>query len=318
MQDYTIDYEEYFNRQMVGCTPSWPTGSDFKWIIWLSWYCTNFTAYGNENPTNRRDSQPWDHDIYYCSSKTNKNTKDWMLVVKEADSCKIGWRQSYRQYETFFIDVWEDTDDEDKDKVWDWDDYNLGFAINGANAIPDADHIQELYLISHDGKSRLFFRRKLYKQNAWYNQYKIEMLRLRWFDAGRKHNFNDVSSGNVWIYDWKIDTRACDYWMWFKWNWKSISWAYADYNLPKDVDDCWIPLTHWSSSVLARNIWLSPTTDSDLSWNAPNRQINAYMKILTVNWVYIPYYLTWSMSESFSNFKVPLETTINMKDFYIN
>ena len=56
MQDYTIDYEEYYNRQMVWCVNSGGllTWGNFKWNIWLSGYCTQFTAYWNENSTDRR------------------------------------------------------------------------------------------------------------------------------------------------------------------------------------------------------------------------------------------------------------------------
>ena len=50
-------------------------------------------------------------------------------------------------------------------------------------AIEDSDHIQEIYLISHDGKDRLYFRRKLIHQEGEQLQYKIQMLRLKGFDA---------------------------------------------------------------------------------------------------------------------------------------
>ena len=204
--------------------------------------------------------------------------------------------------------------------VWDADDINKWSTVGGPfviNAIEDANHIQELYFISHDWKSRLYFRRKLV--NTWdWAQYKIQMLRLRWFDAWSKHSFGDVSSGNVWLYDWVIDTWACDYWMWFIWSWWwNVWWAYTWYKLPVDADDCWIDLTHGSTTVSAWNIIISPTTDSDLAWAEQNRQINAFMKILTVNWVYVPFY-NWKVSDSIKDFKMPLETTINMKDFYRN
>ena len=48
MQDYTIDYEEYFNRQMVWCVNNWwdlLTWVNFERNIWLSWYCTEFTRW---------------------------------------------------------------------------------------------------------------------------------------------------------------------------------------------------------------------------------------------------------------------------------
>jgi len=39
--EYTIDYEEYFNRSQVGCS----NGSSFWDISSSSGYCSNFTAY---------------------------------------------------------------------------------------------------------------------------------------------------------------------------------------------------------------------------------------------------------------------------------
>lgn len=47
-QDYTIDYEEYFNRKMVGCDGI-NKGNNFDWTVNTNGYCEAFTAYGNEN-----------------------------------------------------------------------------------------------------------------------------------------------------------------------------------------------------------------------------------------------------------------------------
>lgn len=331
MEDYTIDYEEYYNRQMVWCSKWWGSfwrGSGFTWNTWLSWYCTEFTTYGNGNSISSNGiqhglgaSESGHHAIYYCSSSASKKQEiNGLNVVYEKDDCwKLGGKQSYGQYAALFSDVMGDTD-WNKDLVWDSDDVKMWRAFNDISAIQDWNNIQELYFISHDGKNRLFFRRKL-TNITWdnYMQYKIQILRLRWFDAWMKHNLNDVSSGNVWIYDWVIDTWTCDAWLWFIWKWASIdeNWSlYPYYRLPSDENDCWVDLTKWSSSVLAWNIMISPLMDSDLAWEEKERQINAYMKILIVNWIYLPYYLPWSVSRSISDFKVPLETTINMKDFY--
>ena len=331
MQDYTIDYEEYYNRQMVWCTEDWDVGADFKWEISTWGYCTEFTAYGNENSVWKVDATY--HNVYYCSSiwsvDTNCNDSyttrdDTIPKVYKINNCwKVAGKQSYGQYAALFKNVKWDTDSNSDmiwkhNCVWDADDENLWKPFNSSiNAIMDADHIQELYFISHDWKSRLFFRRKLVNIDDNSAHYKIQMLRLRWFDAWEMHNFS-VITGNVWLYDWVIDTWACDYWMWFVGNWTDIWWVvYSGYKLPADVDDCWIDLTRWSTSVTAWNIVISPTTDSDLAWSEPDRQINAYMKILTVNWVYAPYYVG-KVSDSIRDFKVPLETTINMKDFYRN
>ena len=320
MQDYTIDYEEYYNRQMVWCVAWWLTWSSFKRNVWMSGYCTAFTAYGNENSTNRKTwtstqrLNSWYHDIYYCSENTSQDKFPYSKVVEQNQCWKVWTRQSFGQYKALFMDVWKDTD-KDVNIIWDSDDFDLGSAINDINAVMDEDNVQELYLISHDGKSRLFFRRKLIKTHDQYAQYKIQMLRLRWFDAGQKHNL-DNTSDNPWLYDWVIDTWTCDAWMWFERKWDSIGWAYPEYKLPKDADDCWVDLTHWSATITARNLQISPVSDPDLYRAEQDRQINPYIKILTVNGVYPPYY--WKLSDSIVDFKLPLQTTINVKSFYQN
>ena len=326
MQDYTVDYEEYYNRQMVWCNEWWGIGSSFEWNTWLSWYCSIFTAYGNYNSTQRKlkagtKIETWYHDIYYCTTveeweQCQWNERDHGDPAVYKNNCgKIGSWQSFWQYAALFKDVKTDSDD-NKNSVWDSDDRNLWkTVINDINAIANSDNIQELYFISHDGKSRLYFRRKLVKTQDKYAQYKIQMLRLRWFDAWQKHNFGETTQ-NEWLYDGQIDTWACDAWMGFIWQWESISWAYADYKLPKDENDCWMDLTRWSTSVLSRKITISPTTDSELAWAEDNRQINAYTKVLMVNGIYLPYY--GSLTDSAGDFRVPLQTIINMKDFYRN
>ena len=76
----------------------------------------------------------------------------------------------------------------------------------------------ELYLISQDGKRRLFLRNRLIASGDWNNNgivgdsvseklYTLEILRLKGFDAGTDHNLDTVRGGT---YDGKIDTWACD------------------------------------------------------------------------------------------------------------
>ncbi len=333
MQDYTVDYEEYYNRQMVWCTEWWGTGDNFKWQT-SSWYCSNFTAYGNYNSTDKCVDSACNipisgnyHNIYYCTtldggvqSHKGKVRNRWAPAVYKDDVCGRRWTfQSFWQYAALFVDV-KDVVWSGKNSVWDSDDRNLWETVkSGINAIADADDIQELYFISHDGKNRLYFRRKLVKTKDKYSQYKIQMLRLRWFDAWQKHDFNETTN-NEWLYDWKIDTWACDAWMWFKpkdtTGRHNLWWAYTEYYLPLNEDDCWMDLTRWSTTVSSRKITISPTTDSELAWAKDNRQINAYMKILLVNGLYPPYY--GMLTDSAWDYKVPLQTTINMKDFYRN
>ena len=329
MEDYTVDYEEYYNRQMVWCVWTNKRWNNFDRNIWMSGYCTNFTAYGNENGNLTQSGSEKYHNLYYCSSKQSQWGDLWHTrVIHPFSSCgTIGssfWnstRQSYGQYAALFIDVkggeW--------DIVWDNDDEELWYLVNaGIDAIGDPDDIQELYLISHDWTRRLYFRRKLdreYEDENWkkYKQYKIQMLRLRWFDAWRMHNFS-TDSQNKWLYDWVIDTWACDYSMWFEWHGNVIDagWAYSGYHLPQDENDCRLDLTQWTTNLFAWNIAISPRWDADLYWAKRNRQVNSYMKIMIINKIYFPsiYGSSSRIADTVKDFSVPLETTINMKDFY--
>lgn len=319
LEDYTIDYEEYYNRQMVGCVWDAARWAGFKRNVWLSGYCTNFTAYWNYNSTNRNLIGTGYHDLYYCSNSTQKLWIDASYhKVLRKDSCWMtpGY-QSFGQYKTLFVDVGKNTDN-DGDAIWDSDDSNLGTTVHDMiNAIMDYDNVQELYFISHDGKNRLYFRRAL--AATWENgevQYRIQMLRLKWFDAWQKHNFSETKN-NEWLYDGQIDTWVCDAWMWFSCAWDWIGWVYPGYNLPADVDDWWVDLTQWWSNIIAWKATVSPTTDSELARSEEKRQINAYMKLLIVSGIYPPYY-NGRMAESTREFQVPIETLINMKDFYRN
>lgn len=317
MQDYTIDYEEYFNRQMIGCVAWWGTGSNFKWNIWISWHCTTFTAYWNENSTQRNIGQhhiinSGFHDIYSCSSSVSNNTEgniNWFRhAIQQSDCWKFWVKQWFGQYEALFTDVKEVKLDNDDEELW------RMVTNNDIRAIRDDKNIQELYLISHDGKKRLYFRRNLVNQSSGYAQYRVQLLRLRWFDAWQKHDFS--TTGNEWLYDWQIDTWACDSSMWFEWNWPSIWWAYSNYHLPSNVDDCRVDLTYWKTNLYTRNISISPLWDPDLFWAEQDRQINPYMTIFILNWVYLPEFFGKTAGSSIMDFKVPLKTTINMKDFY--
>ena len=332
MQDYTVDYEEYYNRQMVGCVKeengALYQGSNFQRNVDENWYCTEFTAYGNDNNYyNTSNPRSKYQDIYYCSSESMSL---WFgnRVVKWLDCGRKYGRQSYWQYAALFKDVHSWT----WIIIWSEDDEEKWYLLNeSVDAIEKANNIQELYLISHDGKNRLYFRRKLVKpdentpeQDKKYKQYKIQILRLRWFDAWRMHSFDSVPGEilkNDWLYDGIIDTWACDTAMWFEppeaHKTKSVWWAYSGYFLPQYPDDCWVDLTYWSANIFAWNISISPSWDPDLYWAKPGHQINPYMKIMTINGVYFPAISNNStIIQSIREFKVPLETTINMKDFY--
>lgn len=67
LKDYTIDYEEYFNRKNIGCDNY---NDNFSRDIGTNGYCDIFTAYGNNSK------------IYFCSSKTDETNP---YVIKNPD-----------------------------------------------------------------------------------------------------------------------------------------------------------------------------------------------------------------------------------------
>lgn len=83
-QDYTIDYEEYFNRKMVGCDEN-KKGANFEWALNNSGHCEAFTAYGNENAKLQTPGEEKLHHSSYCSSDA-KNGEYNLLIPSE--NCK--------------------------------------------------------------------------------------------------------------------------------------------------------------------------------------------------------------------------------------
>jgi len=84
-QDYTIDYEEYFNRKMVGCDGN-KKGSAFEWSVNASGHCSAFTAYGNENAKLQTLGEEKLHHILYCSS----DAKDYNLLIRSENCASLG------------------------------------------------------------------------------------------------------------------------------------------------------------------------------------------------------------------------------------
>ena len=73
--------------------------------------------------------------------------------------------------------------------------------MKGPNAIEDVHNVQELYLISQDGASRILIRRALLESGDRNNDgttgnvdgellYTLQILKLRGFDAGNNHDFD--------------------------------------------------------------------------------------------------------------------------------
>lgn len=289
-QDYTIDYEEYFNRKMVGCDGV-NKGNAFTWGVNASGHCGAFTAYGNENAKLQWDELKKTHHLSYCSSDRTSDDVNMLLdfwICQDADFlsgailASNGGKLSYGQYRQLFWDMKNDTDGQTiaegkPTEVWDSDDRDEG---TGPVAIWAPEDIQELYLISHDGTRRLFLRKNLktFKDSKWEisTGYTIQMLKLRWFDAGRAHLF-DAGNDNE-VYDWQIDTWACDAGQKFSCGWDEIP-NYSWYRLPSNSDDGWIDLFDDTLNIVNWNIQISPVKNPDYAWAEENQQINPFVQI---------------------------------------
>lgn len=275
-RNYTIDYEEYRNRQQVWCT-SWSA-------VWSgSSHCTSMTHYGNKNALG---SNPNIHQRYYCSSDTPDVGEP--SVINDIATCYQSWYQSYGQYKTLFRDVGGDVDD----VLWavkDDDDIDLG---DWPMAIMQSTGVQELYLISHDRSHRLLLRKKLIEQWDWDRNwltgdsdteklYTLQILQLRWLDAWEAHDFQ--SSGT---YDGQIDTWTCDAGLWYTCQWSGVGWAYSGYVMPATADDWWINLLSPDITVSDRNIAISPVKDTNSAWNWSLDQVSPHISIAITTKLY--------------------------------
>ena len=278
--------------------------------------------------------------LYWCSSTTGDNDLSDHLV-KSIWSSLTSWRcrddlgtlsfnwQSYWEYSKQFWDVKEDSDwtwtvQYGASPIWDDDDLDLW---DWPVAIWNNTGVQELYLISKNWDRRLFIRRALVDSwdfnhdgttwdVIWEKRYTLQMLRLRGFDAWDKHNFDPSNSS--WVYDWVIDTRACDRSYWFLCSWASINtwWAYNNYHLPKDVNDGWVSIFPWKISIDDWNLIIWPSKDPKYAWATWAVQINPYIRLYIrvrlYGWARYtkinPAVLSWYIMD--------LQTTFNIKSFY--
>lgn len=339
LQNYTIDYEEYFNRGMVGCT-SGSRADSFIWTGIDQWNCLLFDWMWNQSSyLNWSDGivVSW-HYLYSCSSDSSidwvKEDPDdqfatWNLVVQKSWSCYEGFLskfplpsrplfpQAYGQYAKQFIDVKQDVDDKPW-RAWDDDDTDTG---TWPVAIYDNKNVKELYLIAKDKKTRVFIRNKLIE--SWdvngdalitlpqEKHFVLQMLQLKAFDAWENHDF--VSAGT---YDGVIDTWACDASAWFVCNGPKVSDVYSGYRLPANGDDGWINLTNNDISVFSRNMEILPTQDPKLAWADPSSQMNPFIKLNLTTGMYGKSRWSRIWSGSMNAVIYDLQTSFNIKSNY--
>lgn len=321
LKDYTVDYEEYFNRSAIWCS-STDTFQNFERDITDTVpHCTYETAYWNNNSFLGTDAI---FSNYYCSSFTWENTPFKVyknLYLDQWSGCAKDWFQSYWQYKYQFIDMKSDVDsrnsivaDDDDEDLWIW-----------PVAIYDQENVKELYLISQDRTQRLLLRRALIASGdfngTWWvwdipneKLYTIQILKLRWFDAWNNHDFDIANSSGV--YDGNIDTWACDYSQWFICKGDQISNnIYSGYQLPADIDDGWTNLFDGNLTITNRNISVYPTKDPDYSFSDNFAQMNPYFTISFSSKLYGG--IWWNrLKKVIEEFHLDLKTTFNTRNNY--
>jgi hypothetical protein len=82
LKDYTIDYEEYFNRKNLGCDNY---NTTFTRETGPNGYCDLFTAYGNNNTIDGTEVP--ERELYFCSSILNETNP---YTIKEEANIQNG------------------------------------------------------------------------------------------------------------------------------------------------------------------------------------------------------------------------------------
>ena len=274
-----IDYEEYWNRQVVG------TGTATGHYITP----TGFGNYGNGGVLGTNSYGSW---YYYCVSGNSIATKMWTggcLAMNNADNTGIwganyaGTLQRYGQYGLQYTDYNGNTDtdlwDEDTngDIRGDEDDLDIGdgpITISGSTP--------ELYLYNPLTKERTFFRWTLKNDpglppgSCIYTGPtmgtgclgNIEILRLKWLDLWLAHS--GIITWGLRVYDGKIDTWTCHA------DWPCtgptlpntvVTWVG---NLPTGWDNEWVKMFPDYVSVRQLSFTIYPQKDPWKSWAAPD------------------------------------------------
>lgn len=355
IQNFTIDYEEYFNRSMVWCLSNTVQWSWFsRSMTWsLLWYCPMRTAYGNQSPYfsayGNHVASHTQHKLYVCSS--DAWLTDWQLYgmswgaypeerllmphdiwdrgcndllyneyISEPPFATHGFRQPFGEYKTQFLDTKGDVDDVFW-RSWDDDDTNNWL---WPVAVYDNTNVKELYVISHDKRKRIFFRRALVATGDWNRNgtvdtdneklYAIQMLQLKAFDWWQNHDFDAITYR--WVYDGVTDTRACDYEAWFVCNGASIGGIYSWYNLPANQNDGWVNLTNSDVSVADWNMQIYPIKDPELArWEA-SYQTNPYIRFYIKTVVYWEDWIGKIWPENIDDVTFDVQTSFNIKTHY--
>lgn len=272
-----IDYEEYWNRQVVGTGTA--TG---HYII--------PTGFGNYGQGGIVGTTTYGNGFYYCRSGTSIAAKvgtGWCLTTKNSnqfgglinqDYSNI--LQRYGQYSLQYTDYNGNADDDTPNVLWDED--GNGDIRNdeddldiGDGPVTISGSTPELYLYNPLTKERTFFRWTLADDPwlppwsctySWPNMGSgclgnIEFLRLKWLDIGLNHT--GTLDG---AFDGKIDTWACHT------DWK-CSWPTLPFTIAPNVGNLsgtgineWVKLFPEYVSVRQLSFTIYPVKDPWKAW----------------------------------------------------
>lgn len=278
-QSWTLDYEEYFNRQNVGSS-SYLSGH----YDTITWFWNGATQ------------------MIHCVSKSGSPLAFWGGCISDfnifwSDASGtlhqdyLGSQLLFWQYTEQFIDYNSDADgdrgDENSDGsiVGDDDD---SFTGNGPDAFAAGDPVTEIYLINSQWNERTFFR--------WYvvedpdkpssavcdfsdSQFPtgewclgtLQFLKLKWVDWGNDHNLAVIDGTqndgiiDTWVYD--ADTYGL------------VADQVADIGTPNS-EDYWLPIFSDGVNVQSIQIYAYPNKDSSLSWaDTSSEVISPYLRV---------------------------------------
>lgn len=316
---WILDYEEYFNRQVIWTNFSsghylissgfWNFGRN--WIFWTTTYWNPFYQCLSWNSLANKLLNTW------CFSN-NKNTYSTSIIWEN---------QRYWQYSYQFIDYNSNYDNDGWDEDWDWSliwDDDDEFLWDWPIAFTWWLDIKELYLISWDKKTRTFVRwnvnvdpEKPAAETCSIDSSNvitwdgcigtIEFLKLEWVDWWLDH---DDTVFDVTQNDWLIDTWLIN---------KQFSWLD---NLSKatsivawsTVDNYWKPIFPTWINVTEFKVYPYPNVESKYFWKSTitSNNISPYV---VLNLKIKP---SWETRKKLKNEwkEINFNTTINLTDIY--
>lgn len=303
----TIDYEEYWNRSMIGrayASGHYIEPSGF-WNYWL-WGIKQSDSY-------------WE-GFYYCMSEngismgsngcmTSSGSSNPFTVTSTGATLQTFFTndQRYGQYEFQFID--HNGDQDNCGDEWgvgytpvEWwgcangsilNDYDDMYLWMGPEVFSHDSHIGELYLISSDGTERTYFRWHVKKDPvalaAWIDDcdfstpsapmgescfWTIEMLKLVWKDYGLDHVASPAGTDSY-ENDGIIDTWVLH---------PDFMLSSTEIVAGSDANSYWQPIFNDEIHVKEFIVKWFPHKDAEHSWRdvSQNLEIAPYVKISLV------------------------------------